>query len=373
MMTKRAKWGVSVAILLLIAGMIAYPQLKNKFKASQDAASVVPTSGTSLRNQTLNINAEVLKYQSLTDKIMSTGSTLPDEEVDLAFESSGKVVAIYFTEGTHVKAGDLLAKINDKPLQAQLKKLEAQVPLAKDRVYRQRTLLEKDAVSQEAYEQVATEYEKLMADIELVKANIAQTELRAPFDGIIGLRSVSEGAYVTSSSSVIAKLTKISPLKIEFSIPESYAAEVQDGTPCTSKRAILFRMEKDGMMQNYKATVYAVESKVDMATRTLKVRATYPNPGENILPGRYTSVEISKREIKDALAIPSEAVIPEMGKDIVYLYKNGVAEPQEITIGIRTESRVQVLQGLNVGDTLITSGVMQLRTGMKVSIDNLTE
>ena len=358
-MTKRAKWGVTAAILLMIAGMIAYPQLKNKFKASQDAASVVPTSGTSLRNQTLNINAEVLKYQSLTDKIMSTGSTLPDEEVDLAFESSGKVVAIYFTEGTHVKAGDLLAKINDK--------LEAQVPLAKDRVYRQRTLLEKDAVSQEAYEQVATEYEKLMADIELVKANIAQTELRAPFDGIIGLRSVSEGAYVTSSSSVIAKLTKISPLKIEFSIPESYAAEVQDGTP------ILFRMEKDGMMQNYKATVYAVESKVDMATRTLKVRATYPNPGENILPGRYTSVEISKREIKDALAIPSEAVIPEMGKDIVYLYKNGVAEPQEITIGIRTESRVQVLQGLNVGDTLITSGVMQLRTGMKVSIDNLTE
>ena len=360
MMTKRAKWGVTAAILLMIAGMIAYPQLKNKFKASQDAASVVPTSGTSLRNQTLNINAEVLKYQSLTDKIMSTGSTLPDEEVDLAFESSGKVVAIYFTEGTHVKAGDLLAKINDKPL-------EAQVPLAKDRVYRQRTLLEKDAVSQEAYEQVATEYEKLMADIELVKANIAQTELRAPFDGIIGLRSVSEGAYVTSSSSVIAKLTKISPLKIEFSIPESYAAEVQDGTP------ILFRMEKNGMMQNYKATVYAVESKVDMATRTLKVRATYPNPGENILPGRYTSVEISKREIKDALAIPSEAVIPEMGKDIVYLYKNGVAEPQEITIGIRTESRVQVLQGLNVGDTLITSGVMQLRTGMKVSIDNLTE
>lgn len=100
MMTKRAKWGVTAAILLMIAGMIAYPQLKNKFKASQDAASVVPTSGTSLRNQTLNINAEVLKYQSLTDKIMSTGSTLPDEEVDLAFESSGKVVAIYFTEGS---------------------------------------------------------------------------------------------------------------------------------------------------------------------------------------------------------------------------------------------------------------------------------
>ncbi|WP_455628661.1 efflux RND transporter periplasmic adaptor subunit [Parabacteroides chinchillae] len=365
-MTKRVKWSVTSVIILLIIGMIVYPQFKSKYIASKAQKDVtIPTPGATAQKRTLNINAEILRYRTLTDKILSTGSTLPDEEVDLAFESSGKVVAIYFTEGTHVKAGDLLAKINDKPLQAQLKKLEAQVPLAKDRVYRQHTLLEKDAVSQEAYEQVATEYEKLMADIELVKANIAQTELRAPFDGIIGLRSVSEGAYVTSSSSVIAKLTKISPLKIEFSIPESYASEVKDGSP------IVFRMEKDGLLHDYKATVYAVESKVDTDTRTLRVRATYPNTGESILPGRYTSVEITRREIKDALAIPSEALIPEMGKDIVYLYKSGVAEPAEVKIGLRTEDRVQILSGLTSGDTLIVSGVMQLRTGMKVSIDNL--
>ena len=363
-MNKKKKWIITAVILVVFCLALGLYNLMNgKATVEPDAAAAVTPRRTSI----LNVNGLVVRPQTLTDGITSVGSLLPDEEVDLSFETSGKIVAINFREGTAVKKGDLLAKVNDQPLLAQLRRYEAQLKLAEDRVYRQSALLEKDAVSQEAYEQVATEYEKLMADIELVKANIAQTELRAPFDGIIGLRSVSEGAYVTSSSSVIAKLTKISPLKIEFSIPESYAAEVQDGTP------ILFRMEKDGMMQNYKATVYAVESKVDMATRTLKVRATYPNPGENILPGRYTSVEISKREIKDALAIPSEAVIPEMGKDIVYLYKNGVAEPQEITIGIRTKSRVQVLQGLNVGDTLITSGVMQLRTGMKVPIDNLTE
>ena len=163
-MTKRVKWSVTAAIVLMIAGMIAYPQIKSRMKASKDAAEVVPPAGSQVRKQVLNINAEVLKYQSLTDKTIVTGSTIPDEEVDLSFESSGKIVAIYFTEGTHVKSGDLLAKINDKPLQAELKKLEAQVPLAKDRVYRQHTLLEKDAVSQEAYEQVATEYEKLMAE-----------------------------------------------------------------------------------------------------------------------------------------------------------------------------------------------------------------
>lgn len=364
-MTKRVKWGVTAVIFLMIAGMIAYPRVKSMFRASDDAVALVPVPGASARNQVLNINAEVLKFQALSDKVISTGSIIPDEEVDLSFESSGKIVTIYFTEGTHVKNGDLLAKINDKPLQAQLKKLEAQIPLAKDRVYRQRTLLEKDAVSQEAYEQVTTEYEKLMADIELIKANIAQTELRAPFDGIIGLRLVSEGAYV-SPTTIVVKLTKISPLKIDFSIPENYASNVKDGTD------IVFKLEgSDGLLRDYKAKVYAVESKVDQATRTLKVRATYPNDNESIFPGRYTSVEITKQEIKEALAIPSEALIPEMGKNIVYLYKGGVAEPAEVIIGLRTESRVQILQGLSKGDTLITSGVMQLRTGMKVSIDNL--
>ncbi len=359
---------MTAAIVLLIAGMIAYPRVKNWLAAKDDSKSVaiVPPSGSSNR-QILNINAEVLKFQSLTDKIISTGSLIPDEEVDLSFESSGKIVAIYFQEGTAVKEGDLLAKINDKPLQAQLKKLEAQVPLANDRVYRQRTLLERDAVSQEAFEMVATDYETLMADIELVKANIAQTELRAPFDGVIGLRAVSEGAYATPST-VIANLTKISPLKIEFSINESHSNDVKEGTD------IVFTVEgSDGMLRDYEAKVYAVESKVDMTTRSLKVRALYPNVRGLILPGRYTSVEITKQEIVNALTIPSEAVIPEMGRNIVFLYKGGVAEPAEVTIGLRTEDRVQVLDGVNLGDTLITSGVMQLRTGMQVSIDNLYE
>jgi membrane fusion protein (multidrug efflux system) len=365
-MKKGMKWSVMIVIVLFIIGMVIYPSAKNKLtllrNASDTGASPVEAP---LRRPALNIQAEVVKQQVLSDKIISTGSTIPDEEVDLSFESSGKIIAIYFKEGTQVKEGDLLAKINDKPLLAQQKKLEAEVPLAKDRVYRQRTLLEKDAVSQEAFEQVTTDYEKLMADIELVKANIAQTELRAPFDGIIGLRSVSEGAYTTPST-IIAKLTKISPLKIEFSIPERYASDVKEGTMVT------FNMEtSDGVLREFKAKVYAVESKVDMVTRSLKVRATYPNENGAIQPGRYLSVEITKQEITDALAIPSEAIIPEMGKSIVYLYKDGKAQPTEITTGLRTESHVQALSGLNAGDTLITTGVMQLRTDMPVLIDNL--
>ena len=363
-MTKPVKWVLLGVIILFISGIILYPQIKKHFKSeNEEPISSAPTPGQ--QRTALNVNAVILKQQSLTDKTIALGSTIPDEEVDLSFESSGKVVEIFFKEGTHVKKGNLLAKINDKPLQAQLKKLEAQIPLAKERVFRQRTLLEKDAVSQEAYELVTTEYDKLMADIELVKANILQTELRAPFDGIIGLRQVSEGAYVTPTT-VIANLTRISPLKIEFSINERYVPDISAGTK------ISFFMETpDGMTREYRATVYALESKLDPVTRTLKVRATYPNANEAIQPGRSLSIEIIKREINNALAIPSEAIIPEMGKSIVYTYQNGIAKSAEIITGLRTESHVQVLEGLNEGDTIITTGVMQLRTDMKVVIDEL--
>ena len=345
--------------------MIAYPKIKRKFQAEENTQA--PPSAMSQRRNPISINAVVLKKQSLTDRINRPGTAIPDEEVNLSFESSGKITDIYFQEGMPVKKGDLLAKINDKPLQAELMKLEAQIPLASERVTRQGTLLEKEAVSQEAYEQVTTALEVLKADIELVKARILQTELRAPFDGITGLRQVSEGAYATPST-VIVNMTRISPLKIEFSIPERFVSDISSGTNIT------FTMEDvNKMIHQYNAKVYAVESKVELETRTLNVRALFPNERQTILPGRSLSVEIVTKEIENTLMVPSEAVIPEMGRYIVYTYKNGDARATEINTGLRTESYVQVLEGLNQGDTVITTGVMQLRNGMRVTIDNLIQ
>ena len=364
-MSKPVRWTLVGIIVLIIIGMIAYPRIKQKLTSGESGAP--PTAAMQQRRAPLNINAVVMKKKTLTDNFVTIGTTIPDEEVNLSFESSGQVVGIYFTEGVHVKKGDLLAKINDKPLQAELKKLEAQAPLANQRVFRQETLLEKDAVSQEAYEQVTTELEKLKADIELVKARIMQTELRAPFDGIMGLRQVSEGAYATPAT-VIVNLTKISPLKIEFSIPERYANDVKNGTNVT-----FYMEDESGMKIKYNAKVYAVESKVALETRSLKVRALYPNSDEAILPGRYLSVDITRQEIIDALSVPSEAIIPEMGRTIVYLYKNGDARATAITTGLRTERHTHALEGLLPGDTVLTTGVMQLRSGMKVTIDNLIE
>ena len=364
-MTKPVKWTLLGVILLLIIGMIAFPYIKQKFQSDKNTQA--PPNAMSQRRNPISINAVIIKKQPLSDRINRVGTAIPDEEVDLSFESSGKITDIFFQEGMPVQKGELLAKINDKPLQAELKKMEAQIPLARERVTRQGTLLQKEAVSLEAVEQVTTALEVLLADIELVKARILQTELRAPFDGIVGLRLVSEGAYATPST-VVVNLTRISPLKIEFSIPERYASDVSNGTDLT-----FYLEDVQQKMHDFKAKVYAVESKVTLDTRSLNVRATFPNEKKTILPGRLLTIEIVTKAIEDALTVPSEAIIPEMGRNIVYVYKNKEARATEIITGQRTESFVQVLEGLSPGDTVITTGVMQLRTGMSVTIDNLKQ
>ena len=357
-MNKKTKWGIIILVGAGIIGGGIYSQLPKK-NNELAAADKVMSGNKKKGRQILNVNAKVIKPQSLTDEFTTTGVLLPDEEVDLSFETSGKIVEINFEEGTSVKKGQLLAKVNDRQLQAQLKRLEAQIPLAEDRVFRQNALLKRDAVSKEAYEQVKTELATLNADIENIKANIDMTELRAPFDGIIGLRQVSTGAYA-SPTTVVAKLTKVTPLKVEFAVPERYAREIKKGTNLEFKEG--------GRLEAYHAQVYATESSIDMETHSLNIRAIYPNRNGELLAGRYADIQLKQKEIEDAIAIPSEAIVPEMGKNKVFVYRSGVAEPADVVIGLRTEAEVQIVQGLSVGDTILTSGTLQLRKGMPVEI-----
>lgn len=357
-MNKKLKWGLVALILLSLVAWGIYSQLPKTNKELAAADKIVKGRG----GRTLNVNAIVAKPQSVSDEILINGSILPDEEVDLSFETSGKIVEINFKEGTFVNKGQLLAKVNDRPLQAQLQKLTSQVKLAEDRVYRQSLLLKKDAVSQEAYEQVKTDLAKLEADIELIKANIEQTELRAPFDGVIGLRGVSVGSYA-SPSVVVAKLTKISPVKVEFAVPERYTDDIKIGAN------VVFSLT--GEVEQFRAKVYAKESKIDPVTHTLTVRALYDNRNGASLAGRYATVKLEKQRIDDAIVVPSDAIVPEMGVDKLFLYKSGKAQPVDVIVGLRTDKDVQIVRGINMGDTVIVSGTLQLRTGLPVVLDNV--
>lgn len=358
-MNKYIKWGIVAVAVLGISGWGIYNMTP---QVNEDLKSAPAKAEKGRKSKVLNVRAVTIHPQDLDDALFVSGSLLPDEEVDLTFETSGKITEIHFKEGSFVKKGELLAKINDAPLQAQLKKLEVQLKLLQDRLYRQNALLEKEAVSKEAYQEAETNLATLKAEIDLVKANIAQTELRAPFDGVIGLRNVSQGSFA-SVSTTVAKLTKTNPLKVEFNVPERYANTLKEGA------RLYFTMEGD--LSKHNAKVYALDSRVDDETRTFKVRAYYDNTSGKVVPGRYVNITLTTNQYDNTLAVPSEAILSEMGIDKVFLYKNGVAEPVVIKKGVRTADKVQVLSGLNIGDTVITSGTMQIRTGQKVTLDEV--
>lgn len=346
-----------IIIFVVVAALIAYPKVKTSKKEPQTNSSQKNMAGAVVR-------VAVVSHQNLQEIINTSGSLISDEEVDLKFETSGKITGISFKEGSRVKKGQLLAKLNDQDLQAQLGKLEIQHKLASEKEARERALLEREAVSQESYDQLRTDLQGVESEIEIIKVRIAETEIHAPFDGIIGLRYVSEGAFVGPETS-IARLIKNKPLKIDFSIPERYSGMVKAGTD------LVFRVENS--QTQYKAQVYAVEPKVDPRTRTIAVRAVYPNASEELQAGRFVNVELIIREIDDALKVPTEAIIPELGGEKVFTIKNNKAQSVKVKTGLRTEKSIEITEGLNPGDTIVTNGVMQLRNDMPVVIDQINE
>lgn len=361
-MKKALRVSFYIVLVFFLTGIILYPKLIPLLKSGKKDS---PVSGRQMMRgsgQPLNVSGYLIVPTRLEERISGTGSVIPDEEVELSFETSGKIVGIFFSEGTRVVKGDLLAKMNDRHLQAQLMKLKAQRKLAEEKEFRQRQLLDRDAISRESYDQVVTELQSLEADIQLVEARIAETELRAPFDGIVGLRMISEGAYASPSTKIV-RLVKLRPLKIEFSVSERYSGELSPGYPIT------FQM--DGMLEPLNASIYAIEPKVDPVLRTISARALYPNSKEEIKPGRYTKVSIQLSQVDNAVSIPTEAMIPEMDGEKVYIYKAGKASQVKVITGLRTESHLQIRSGLNFGDTLLVSGILQLRENLPVVLDTL--
>ncbi len=340
--------GIAIVILILVLN-----------KTGWFSGSDSPKEPVSKEVKDIPVEGLIIKPGALQDKINTNGSVLSNEEVDLRSETSGKLTEILFTEGKSVKKGELLAKINDSELQATLKKYAFRESLAKDREFRTRQLLEKSLASQQEYDVVLNDLNSILADIEFTKAQIGKTEVRAPFDGIIGLRNVSVGSYI-SPQNKIASLQSINPVKIDFSVPQKYYDIIKEG-----KQIII---KTPGTDKKYNGRIYAIEPKIEQNTRTLQVRALADNSRRELSPGAYVEVEIILNEIKDALLIPSEALVPDLEGEKVYVYKNGLAMPSIVTTGIRTERNVQVISGLSKGDTVITSGIVQLRPKTPVSL-----
>ena len=307
----------------------------------------------------MTVRGIVAKTEKMENIVRSSGTVLASEAVDLASEASGRIEKIQFKEGGHVRKNDLLVKINDDDLQAQLKKTELQIQLATELERRQKQLFETNGVSKEQYDIALNSVNTIKADRENLIASIRRREIRAPFDGVIGLRYVSEGGYVTPSTR-IASIQKINPLKIDFSIPEKYAGKVAVGD--------VVHFTREGTDLQFTGTLYAIEPRIDPATRTLQLRALCVNTSEKIFPGAYVQIDLRLKTIDDALLIPTQAVIPVLKGQTVFVRKNGVVASVPVTVGTRMSATVQITQGISAGDTVITTGLMQLRPGMSVNV-----
>jgi membrane fusion protein (multidrug efflux system) len=313
------------------------------------------------KNKSMTVSGIIVEPQTFDNNLSLSGSIEANEQVEIRSEVSGIVEGIYFQEGANVSKGQVLFKVNDLELRAQLRQTATKEGLASENERRAKLLLQKEAISQEEYDVARADYKSAQAQSQLIKAQIAKTSVRAPFSGKIGLRSISPGTYITPSL-LVAKLVNIGKLKITFSIPEKYANQVKMNSILTFKVS--------GSSQDYSAKVYAIEPEVEIATRTLKVRAIAENKEGKLLPGTFANVSLPLDIIKDAIVVPTEAIIPVQNGKKVFISSNGMAKEVMVETATRTDASVLILSGLKAGDTVLTSGVMSLKneTPVKVKI-----
>jgi len=320
------------------------------------------TTTGSQQAQVITADALIVSTQSLSADIEIPGTILANETTEIHPEVSGRVVRLNVREGTFVGKGALLAKLYDGDLQAQLRKLEVQLKIAEQMEDRQEQLLKIQGISQQEYDLSLLQVSNLKADIDIVREAVRKTEVRAPFSGKLGLKNISEGAFVTSAT-IVTTISQVSQLKIQFNVPEKYGSELKNGQP--------INFTVDGSTRTYTANIIAVEVKMDENTRSLAIRALVKNSDASLIPGVFAKVKIVLGKNENAIMIPTIVVQPLGRKKLVYLYKGGKSIPTDITTGVRDSSNVQVLTGLNVGDTVITTGLLFLRPGADVKLKKI--
>ena len=348
-------------ILFTIVAAVVIFLVYKKVADGKKKESASPNTARGGGAKPLLLDAYIVKTTKLGETIEASGTLQSNEEVEVKPEITGRVTGLYFKEGVNVGKGALLVKIYDEDLKAQLQKLELQRQLARTTLQRQENLLKINGISQQDVDVTRNQVSAYGADIEYTKTQLQKTELRAPFSGRLGLRSISLGAII-SPTTIITTLQQIDPLKIDFSIPEKYRSSIKLGD------AVSFRVSGDN--NDYKGSIYAMDPKIDLATRTIRIRAIMPNNGK-LFPGSFAKVSLSLRDMPEAIMIPTQAVIPGTRDKKVIVADSGKAKFVVVQTGIRDEDNVQITSGLNVGDTVVTSGIMQLRAGMQLKYNKV--
>lgn len=351
-----------IFVVVIILAMVGY-KIYSSNKAKSEAAKTEIANPGPKTTSGLPVDIYVAKKKITDNNIFASGTVQANEEVELRSEVSGRIVKLNIREGSFVNKGELIAKLSDDDLIAQLKKNKYEQELAKQIEARQKKLLEINAISKEEFDLAVNRVNTLGADREFLKVQLEKTSLRAPFSGKIGFKSISEGAYVTPNA-IIASMVQLNPIKIDFNIPEKYSSIIKNG------QTIIF--STDASTQSFEAIVIAIDPKVDESLRTLKIRARADNRMDLLKPGMFVRVEIQLVK-NESIMIPSQAIVPILKGKKLYVMKNGKAEERIIQTGLRTDIEVEVDSGLSVGDSVVVSALMSIKANMPISVREIIQ
>jgi membrane fusion protein (multidrug efflux system) len=310
------------------------------------------------------IDGFITSPQRLEQIINATGNLIAYESVEIRPERSGKLVSLDFRESSYVQKNTVIGQVDDSELIAQKERLAVNLELAEKEVARGRELLAIEGISQEELDRLINAVADIKAEQNILDIQINKSKIRAPFSGVMGLRQISQGAYVTPND-VLVDLKQISPIKLEFEVPERFLTQVKEGQ--TLEFTIV------GSDRVFTAKVYAIGTEISPLTRTFKVRASAQNPDNILKPGQFAKVSLVTGTKNDAILIPTDAVIPVLDGKQVYLVRKGRVIAQKVVTNDRSSDMVEIVEGLTIGDTVAVSGLLALSDGVAIRINELRQ
>jgi membrane fusion protein (multidrug efflux system) len=354
---------VAILAALVTAALTAVGcNSKNDATAGQktDAKPAAQPAAQAAKPMGLPVRAVPVEVGKVSDEVTAVGSLLAEESVIIRPEIDGRIVGLHFQEGQAVAAGTRLVSIENSEFDAQAAAVRADLRTEEQRLSRTRELHQQNFISKDALDVQLGAVDRLKAHLAEAESRVAKSVIRAPFSGTVGLRMVSPGAYVKAGADIV-RLESIGTIKADFRIPELYMSKLG------SNQEIVVRLDAYPG-EEFRGRIYAVEPVVDEQTRTILMRARIPNKGNKLKPGMFVRVAVTLANRPNAIIVPEQAIWPQGQDNFVFRVVDGKAALTKIQIGNRQPGRVEIVQGLNATDTVVTEGQIKLRDGAPVMV-----
>jgi len=345
-------------VILTVIGVLAFYGVPKLVNTQRGPAP--PAGAQNQAPRSMPVEAAAVRLGTVSVAISAVGTLLANESVMIRPEIAGRITDVHFSEGQWVTHGAELITLDASELRAQLEESASAVKLGKLSFERARELSRRNLMSRQEYDQAQANLSEALARQNLNEARLNKTVLRAPFNGVLGLRKVSPGDYVQPGQDIVS-LEDVGALKLDFRVPETYSAKIKPD------QAV--ELSVDAFPDTvFTGKVYAIEPRIEETTRTLQLRARLPNPDGKLRPGMFARVSLLLEQRPNALLIPEQALVPMGSERFVYRVANGKAVMQKVMVGQRRAGEVEIRTGLSPGDTVVTAGQMKIKDGAPVTV-----